>query len=112
MKPEKDVKWCGKLYKSPHCRHALKFKFSCIPGCKKDFERIVGAGENSKEFNEWFNELKDEGVFVFVGKISRGVRNNVIANGYNVDLKCLIKYVKTNPEYKDIHDLCNVDTVI
>lgn len=112
MKQEKELKFLWGLYNSPYCRDIGNFKIHAISGCKKDFERIAGSGENNKEFNQWFKELVNKGVFVFVGKISHGSRNNVVSNGYTINVKKLVKHSKTNPHYSYAKKFFNIDRII
>lgn len=99
MKEEKEVKWLLLLYDSPYVKDIIELRVRPKSACKKDFERLVNAPEKSKEFNIWFNKLLDFGVFVFVGRKSRGFRNNIFACEYIIDTSKLVKYFKTNSLY-------------
>lgn len=110
MKPEKEVRWIICLYNSQYCK-----EFSLIPrqscaGSKKDFERIVGSSERNKEFNKWFNQLVDNDVIIYAGKITRG--NNSSINGYIVKGSELTRYAKNNPLYQFAWKFFNSDRII
>jgi len=105
MKIEKEAKWLLLLYDSPFVRDLTELKISPKPACKKDFERLVDSSENNKDFNEWFKKLIAEEVFIFVGKNSRGARNNVFADEYIVNAGNLIRYFKLNPLYAKMKKL-------
>jgi len=102
MKIEKEMKWILLLYDCPHVKDFTELKISPIPACKKDFERLVDAPENNKDFNEWFKKLIVEEVFIFVGRCVRGTRNNVFADEYIINAGNLVRYAKTNPLYPKI----------
>lgn len=112
MKYEKELKFLWNLYNCRHCKDIANLKFSSTPGFKKDFERIVGSGENSEEFNRWFKKLINDGVFVFVGKVSHNSSKNVVSNGYVIDVKKLVKYSKLNPYYSNAKKFFSVDRII
>lgn len=99
MKEEKELKWIICLYNSPYIKDIPDLKFLYKTACKKDFERLLDVPEKSKEFTEWFNELKDIGVFVSVGKKTRGSRNNVVAVEYFINVTKLVGYAKKNNLY-------------
>jgi hypothetical protein len=96
MKKEKEMLWIVLLHASPHTRDVLNFRISPEPACKKDFERLVGSGENNKEFTIWINYLIECGVLEPVGKITKGSRNNVVADGYIVSANKLQSYAKSH----------------
>lgn len=55
MKDEKEVKWLLCLYDSPYVKDYIELRGiirSPKSACKKDFERLVGAPEKSKEFSQ------------------------------------------------------------
>lgn len=96
MKKEKEMLWVVLLYNSPYIKDALNFKINPEPACKKDFERLVGSPENNKEFTIWINYLIECGVLEPVGKITKGSRNNVVADGYIVLASKLQSYAKSH----------------
>lgn len=111
MKPEKEIKWLVLLYDSKHCKDLLNFKAPKEPACKKDFERLLNAPENNKEFHLWFEKLVNEKVFVFHSMITKN-KNNMKFRGYIVDAPTLAKYAKSNPLYKSSWSFFNRDRVI
>jgi hypothetical protein len=112
MKKEKERDWLITLYESEHTKDLINLKISPKPACIKDFERLACAGENNKEFRQWVKKLIDMEVFVFIGKISRGMRNNVISDGYIIDGPKLVKYEKTVKDHKKYDKYYNKGTVL
>lgn len=111
MKDEQDLKWIILLYNSPYTRNLLNFKLGRV-GCKKDFERAVGASENNKLFQFWFKRLLAFGVLEKRGIIRKGNRNNVVVNGYVINTSQLVKYAKSNSFYSPAYKFFNMDRVI
>jgi len=99
MKIEKEMKWILLLYDSPYVKDLTELKVSPRHACKKDFERLVDAPENNKDFNLWFKKLIVEEVFIFVGKGKRGTRNNIFVDEYIIHAGNLVRYAKKNPLY-------------
>ena len=114
MKPEKEMMWIAILYSSPHIKDPLNFKILPDPACKKDFERLVDASENNKDFNEWLNKLIELTILEPAGKITKGNRNNVVTEGYIVSARKLEEYAKRNFEelYKKFYKFFSRDRII
>lgn len=64
MKEEILFKWIVNLLSS----HLVKGVIIKRPGCKKDFERIAGASENSNLFSEWFYDCVKDGSIEYYGE--------------------------------------------
>jgi len=63
MQEDKFVRWLVNILSCKKHRKRILFG---TPITKKGFERISGAPENDKAFNEFFKELVSEGVIVLV----------------------------------------------
>lgn len=103
MKPEKELIWLVKLRDSEFVVGWIKSK----SGFKKDFERLVNAPMNSKEFHDWFNDLRDDGVII----IDDG-RTDKTFEKFFVDKKRCDQRIKENQFNKILSDYYNRDRVI
>ena len=104
MRAEKEIVWLAKIYKSKAIRDPANLRFITTPLCKKDFEVLLDAPENSKEFHEWFDNLVMNKVLFFTDKIRRGNRNNVLLNGYTGNISDIMRYIRENPELELVYD--------
>lgn len=96
MKKERELIWMVKLLNSEYVRtRSIKKQKS---GCKRDFEILVGAPENDKNFRRFLNELIEQGYLVMFEK-KRAV--GLIAT-YVVDSDKLRKRMVENPEYEAV----------
>lgn len=101
MRPEREIIWACSIYESEYTIDKLNLK-SAIPGCLKDFEIIVGCGSNNTEFSRWFKELIKLRIVEFTGKINKGMRNNVLSDGYIFVGAKLINYLDKNSNTKKL----------
>lgn len=98
MKREREYSWIVILLNSEYVHRGI---FSNPKGaCKKDFERLVNAPENSSVFHEWFNELIEDGAIIPHGDIYKGENNNFKVHAYVVNFKVLYARLKLNKVYK------------
>lgn len=94
MKSEKELVWIFVLLNS----HFVKGLFtSPEKGCKKDYERLLNAPENNKEFNKWINELIQEGSLEHSGRIERPDGKKV--ETYIVISSILLERLRKNTYY-------------
>ncbi len=76
--------------------------------CKKDLERLLGAPENNKNFNEWVDELISEGSLVPDGNDKkRGGTQRFLINE-----KVLLNRFKNNPLFEPSKKYFTKDTII
>jgi hypothetical protein len=94
MKPEKELVWIFVLLSS----HFVKgFFTSPEKGCKKDYERLLNAPENNKEFGKWVNDLISEGSLEHSGIMERSDGKRV--ETYIVNPKFLLERLRNNIYY-------------
>ena len=74
VKEEKEVLWIAKILRSKFCDNRTKL----FGGCKTDFEKAVGASENSKDFRSWFDSQVQDGSIVFFEKRTIGNFGNFV----------------------------------
>lgn len=99
MEVSKEYWWLVKLKMSKY----RKGWINTTAGIKKDFERLLGAPQNSKEFHDWFNEMIEEGIIELYGEIPHPSNNKWMIKGYVVNTtKCEIR-INTLPCAKDIY---------
>ena len=106
MKPEKEFKYIILLLNSQHMKSFLATK---IGACKKDFEKILDAPENNKEFNDWINELIQEGSLEHNGRLQKG---NTMVRGYLVNEKALLQRFKDNGLFEPAKKYFRKDVII
>jgi len=95
MKSEIEFKWIVNLLNCPF----IKKTFKTIGGCKKDFERVSGSGENNMEFRRWFDLLIEQGAIEEFGFCdSRGKR----VMNYVIIYKKLEKILSKNEIYPSV----------
>ena len=103
MKPEKEFAWLLKLSTSDYCGNLFK---TPKLGCKKDFERLLNAPENDKEFTRWFNSLISSEIFVYSENIQKNMFGRSVP-GYNVNLNNTLEFLRTMEYYDLAHKLFN-----
>ena len=95
MKEEIEFKWIINLMASKH----VKGFFTVYPICKKDFERVAGAGENNKAFSKWFYFMVNTGsIEYYDNEKSRGF----ITDRYLVNKKIIYKRLQKLNIYKPL----------
>lgn len=104
MKAEKEIIWLIDLRDSEFVQGWFRAK----SGSKKDFERLLGAPNNSKEFSIWFNEMRDDGIIVLSEEAGDGTQHDK----FMVDKKICDQKIKENRHNKILHKYYNKDTVI
>lgn len=117
MTPLKELLWLSRIYSSDAIKDLSNLKFKSIPMCKKDFEIIVDAPLNDRDFYTWFDKLVMEGVLEYVGKLEgKRVKDMKPIDGYIGNASNMMKYIKANSElekvYSDIKKLMDRDKVI
>lgn len=103
MKNEKEFEWIVKLLNSRFIKCGI-FKRQ-MGGCKKDFEREVGASENCKALSDWLDELIINQTLEFFEKQDR-------IDYYVINKKRLLKRLEENSLYPLIERIVNEDRVI
>jgi hypothetical protein len=98
MKEEKEVIWLMKLYNCQYIKGGL-FKSPKL-GCIKDFERLLNAPENDKNFNEWIKKIKLLKIIESNEKIKIGGIKEV--DGYFVNKKEIINRLRELDIYLNI----------
>jgi hypothetical protein len=109
MKPEKEFKWLVILLNSQYIGGWIK---KVRGGCKRDYEKIVGARENDSEFAKWFYGLVQEGCLVLVEDNECHSRNGYRVKNYVVQKKVLHEKFKSNPLYMEAYKVYNEDRII
>lgn len=97
MKPEKEFKFIIRMLNSNYIKDGLFSKPK--GGCKKDYEKLVGASESDKEFYEWINELINFGVLESCG-IDESSKGKEIEH-YIINYNLLVKIAENNKIYKE-----------
>lgn len=98
MKSEKELVWIFVLLNSHFVRGTFT---SPAKGCKKDYERLLNAPENNKEFNKWINELILEGSLEHSGKMERADGKNV--ETYIINPTALLNRLRKNMYYNQAY---------
>lgn len=99
MKDEKELIWLITLAQSKFCP---KFMKKPDMGCKKDFERLLGAPENDKDFLGWLKELIEKKVLILAGQIQRGSSFSKNVDAYTIDFGKLMDLLRKNSLYDDL----------
>lgn len=109
MKQEIEYKWIVNLLNSDYLKGGF-FKPS-LGGCKKDFEKVAQAPENSKEFLKFFKELIEIGTIESCGKKSVGRSSNFVDHYLIIYVK-LEKRLRSNVLYFPSKKIFDKDRVI
>ena len=109
MKPEKELLWLAKLYKSQYARDLLNLKGGSA-GCKTDFLRCMEISDKNKEAHKFISNLISIGVCQKNGMVERGIGKRVFT--YTIDGKLLVKYAKENKCFQTFKYLFNYDRII
>ena len=100
MKAEKELIWMYKLAVSKYCGGFLKKPES---GCKRDFEILLEAPRNDKDFLNWLDQLIIEGSLEYVGNIKREMGGRP-TKSYVVNFKKLLEKMRRNQFYPLVCD--------
>lgn len=106
MKVEKEFHWMLALLESRHVKRLLRSE----PACKKDFERLLGAPENDRDFTAWFYQLVAAGALEAAGEVKRGSRSGV--QGFLVNRTVLERLLSENPVFPVAVRYFNKDRII
>ena len=98
MKEEKEIIWLTKLYLSDYAKKFIKSPKLC---CIKDFEKLLDAPENNKDFNEWIKSMIQLGVLEFSEKIKIGYCRHLV-NGYFVNRDQIKKRLREIETYSNV----------
>ena len=92
MESETEFRWIVNLLNSSY----IKGYFKSESGCKRDFERTSGSGENNKYFRKWFDSLLECGVIEFHSNLKSRCK---AVPTYVIVYKKLIKILRKNEFY-------------
>lgn len=98
MEEKKEVIWLIKLFQSEFVKS--KF-FNSKVACVKDFERLLNAPENDKNFRKWINEMKELSVIEFFKKINNR-RNGKPVDGFVVNKENVLKRLRSLETYDNL----------
>lgn len=104
MRGDTKFRWGCLIFNSTHTQDILEIRILAKPASKKDFERLVGCGENNGRFNKFFNELILKGVLKGVGKLENGNRNSH-AEGFVCLGSKMASYLSSDKDTASLYEL-------